>query len=689
MADLKSALLTLPDEAFFEIIRNYLGPVRTPFNKHDLVGRLEAFLRTEEIQQRIVSLVDDDDAELLTAIWFLGEPPVDELYAFFAGRRSYIELHQKLLNIEDRLLVYRDDDALRLTPALKPALERDVLCARRLFASRAATGAQLHPTPPWVTDALLISFYSYCVDESGLFRADGVVRKRAATALAAAIPELIVPSAGTDSPRVLLLARALRAVGALAVTGATTPVDSGWELLASLDATGRVAMLVAAVACDDRVDGTESAQTVPPAGTNDLAVAVEAVWNALPAGVAVDAACIERLLVALLPELPADRARRAREAMGLFGVLCFAEDGFCTPARRESPATAVQDTQAQDTQAQGPHSPPRIVVQPNFEVVMPQHIGFDDGLFVARIAALERHDTYPRFEITKPRVARVLQGGASAGQIVDRLRSIAPSVPQNVATTINSWSDEFESIRLVRGVVMTLSPTRRHVASHAHIVELIDRELAPGVYLISDANVERLRTALGDAGVEIVPEVARPRATRTAIATDPHPVSVDRRRLSSFTTIIASSSEEPARLGRREPSAQLKAALESADLSDDQRREMAARIDRKLIITAEQISPEVVRSERSEAKGFDYVGKVRLIEQAIRTGASHLETIERSADGEPIRRLVEPVEIRRTGDELILHGRELPGREPVELRIRKLGLVRRIRAGLVARARAQ
>ena len=37
------------------------------------------------------------------------------------------------------------------------------------------------------------------------------------------------------------------------------------------------------------------------------------------------------------------------------------------------------------------------------------------------------------------------------------------------------------------------------------------------------------------------------------------------------------------------------------------------------------------------------------------------------------------------GTELILAGEELPGRDRVELQVRKLGLVRRLRSGLVKR----
>ena len=58
----KSAFVTLPDSAFFDIVRNYLGDVSTPFNKHRLFDRLVSFLKKRETVRRIISLIDSDDA---------------------------------------------------------------------------------------------------------------------------------------------------------------------------------------------------------------------------------------------------------------------------------------------------------------------------------------------------------------------------------------------------------------------------------------------------------------------------------------------------------------------------------------------------------------------------------------------------------------------------------------------------
>ena len=120
-------------------------------------------------------------------------------------------------------------------------------------------------------------------------------------------------------------------------------------------------------------------------------------------------------------------------------------------------------------------------------------------------------------------------------------------------------------------------------------------------------------------------------------------------------------------------------------ISDEQREELAMRVKRKLILSADQLRADSLRTERTEARGLDYAGKVNIVERAIRGEDSLLEVIERTADGSPDRRLIEPQELDRSGTELFLVGDQLPGRETVRVPIRKLSLVRRIRAGLVRR----
>jgi hypothetical protein len=56
-------------------------------------------------------------------------------------------------------------------------------------------------------------------------------------------------------------------------------------------------------------------------------------------------------------------------------------------------------------------------------------------------------------------------------------------------------------------------------------------------------------------------------------------------------------------------------------ITKDQRDELSARIERRLILTDDQMDASSVRYEKLEARGLDYVGKNNIAKQAISTAA--------------------------------------------------------------------
>ena len=69
--DWKEALLRLPDRTFFDLMRLYLGEIKTPFNKQRLVEKLAGFLSKPEVQRIIVKSLDSLDILILTAVYCL------------------------------------------------------------------------------------------------------------------------------------------------------------------------------------------------------------------------------------------------------------------------------------------------------------------------------------------------------------------------------------------------------------------------------------------------------------------------------------------------------------------------------------------------------------------------------------------------------------------------------------------
>ena len=53
----RESLSLLPDNHFFDIIRIYLGEIKTPYNKQKLIEELSAFLRKDSNKQNIIRLI--------------------------------------------------------------------------------------------------------------------------------------------------------------------------------------------------------------------------------------------------------------------------------------------------------------------------------------------------------------------------------------------------------------------------------------------------------------------------------------------------------------------------------------------------------------------------------------------------------------------------------------------------------
>jgi hypothetical protein len=93
----------------------------------------------------------------------------------------------------------------------------------------------------------------------------------------------------------------------------------------------------------------------------------------------------------------------------------------------------------------------------------------------------------------------------------------------------------------------------------------------------------------------------------------------------------------------------------------------------------DQVSTANSRREKVEARGLDYLGKVKLIQQTVSSKSYHLEVVARDKKGAPLRYLVRPSRVDKTGKELLLVGNTIPDGEEIQLPVSKLSLVRKLR----------
>ncbi len=128
--------------------------------------------------------------------------------------------------------------------------------------------------------------------------------------------------------------------------------------------------------------------------------------------------------------------------------------------------------------------------------------------------------------------------------------------------------------------------------------------------------------------------------------------------------------------------AALRATLAASSRSAEERRELADRIERRLVLTERQIAMADPRPERLEAGGLDYLGKVRVVERALRAAGDRLEVLYRLPGAEPVRALLRPVRLDKNEKGLVLEAEDLGTGGPARVPLGAVSTVRRLRASL-------
>lgn len=678
--DWRSALLKLPDSVFFDIMRNYLGELKTPFNKHSLIDELSSFLRGSETRERLLRHIDDNDARVLTAVHVLNQPSLDRLFTFFEGSLSYLELHYLLLNLQERLLVFIQRESreqhLVLNPLLGPLLRERVIDPELLFPSRELEAGD--PIPVWPTEALLLALYSHLASRPDLLKSDGDIKKRAFDEIISVFPALV------DDNRAKTLLFALLRMGLLEnESGVVSPRHAAWNELALTDTASRRALVWTAVI------RTQAALEAHPASAPVMAES--------PGRLLEEEA---RMLMNFLANVPDGRAMSEIALQRLLGI--FLPESGSTRSEISSPSVAYlhrlsrlgllqrhthEDGDWYSINAYlraGDQTEPRpVVVEPNFQLTMKPSIGFADGLAIAATAEIRRFDVYPRYEMTKRSFVRRLELEGSADTTMELLERLGGEpLPQNVRFTLSSWEKEFRGVALHRGIVLTADPERRHLIEHSAAVRpWIRKTLAPGVYLLDENAVTEWSRALTRSGIDPVPQIQEARTSSVTPAF----------RRFGKPVILSYPASHPRPDGggeRGEASAdlveELNSQLDRLEIPADLSSELRARIAKKLILFPNQLEQSQPRAEKNEAKGLDYVGKVRLVEQALKSGSDLLEILERTSNGTTRRLLVRPSDLKKSGNDLVLQAHTLPENEQVQIRVRKIGLVRKLKSSLYA-----
>jgi hypothetical protein len=651
----KNWLLTLPETTFFGLARNYLGNLETPFSKHKLFDDLSAFLCRPPVQEALAASLDDLDHLILGIIDLLDTAPEAPILDVLTPRWSAWELRQRLTNLQERLLLFKDSrDIYRFTPLLEQMLREKTLDNSLLIpVEERSEGSE---EPPWLDSALLAAFRSYLRHTPPVLKSDGLWSKRSENDFAVFFPRFAeMPERGK------LFLTATAGEGLYEIRDSRWILaEHRWEALSNIPARERLFRLWA----------RGLTVSIPSGHQWPLSEAIR---------------LIKVLSASLDPRKLYPRESLIRIAqLGLTELRPRRQDIIHALGALTTLGLLVEETSELYglPREKGLTEPPAgsgVILHPNFELTIPVDLdtpgGLDFSLALKLTDSFElvRHDRIGQYHLSQESYSRG-RGVSGSGTTLQEIlaQAGAGTLPQNIAFSLDHWDRQLSSVRLLEGLILKISEEKiplfeKNPLLSPHILET----LAPGIYFLDPADRALWEPALLRMGITALPSVEKPSSGDSAMAAPNISPSPPVSALS-----LHRNPPPPLRSEGPEP---LLALVDGMPLNHDEKEELSDRIRKRVILFPEQLRADTVPREIREARGVDYQGKIRLIQEALSTGQEYLEVSWFTPEDEVVSRNLIPRHLLKEEEELILTGPliEEPGGKDFQIRVRKISRVRR------------
>ncbi|MEN6476800.1 MAG: helicase-associated domain-containing protein [Rectinema sp.] len=717
------------------LARNYLGSVRTPFDKRELIVRLESLLRRPETGTATVALLSRTDILILGSILLSGPIPEPALKGLFAGEFPLAELGSRLANLGDRLLVYRQEYAdgarVAITPFLVGVLAPIATDARLLFGpepgsaideSAASIAGRDRKAGAELASVGLkaLALFAFLTDHHGALRKDGSLSTRAAVAI-----RRICPDVGTQFAAALFgvltssgLVEGGRDEGRIDVDTLERIFWKNWESLA-----WRLALA--------RSGGDPSAAPV-------VAATLEPFFSR---GFLFSRQGLARLLrISCWRNGCAEDDPALVDAMLELGMIEAVDNGLqCRPEALVAPAKLAQQS---SSQANSTQDAAKLAQQSSSQVNSTQDTGrpilaaegsgilhlmpeasLQDRLFLISTARPVRLSGLWDFELDARSARRAFARGADAAGLIRALEKMeGRELPQALSFSLSSWEEEYRKLRLFRGSFLAVdAPTSEILEASGVAAALGAEKVSTGMYFLGNAPHERIEEALASIGMEIPP----------AIRTAKPPVAISRDSDLGDASALSWGNRNSERIrayGGKSGSArrptfdpgidiagsldggdrlahELKAILSGFAILPALKGDLEERIARKLVLDGDQLErlaglqarpksgggarePGAAKGTRRPAPflrdqiagAMDYQGKLRLIRQALKSPLDRIEVQWSPREGERRTAMLRPTGLEQNEKGHTLEAEDLGTGGPARIGVGAMSSVRLVRA---------
>ncbi len=619
--DWRESMAILNDDFFFEIARMYLGEIKTPFNKTDLIERISAFLRKEENKAKIISLLSNQDLKILLLVKTIPSCTRENILSFLKEEeKNSAIIFQQILNLEERLLLFSFSDKKNRTESIRinPLLENEIfpLLEKNILFPPSNT-EDLKSSEDYISPSFLAAYTSFVLTHSDLLKNDGSLKKHATKEA----QEIFADKAGI----IELLSKAFLNLQLIHQNDKGVFADyERLELFAKKKELEQVLYIATAAA------GHFSRRELQSRTQNLFDT-----LNALPPyGISLKNISKLSLLLKMekseggidFPSRFSLLMQKHSEDQDLqdSGIMEYIAEnanalGLLVPCGKNSQGEPLYLANKKILSATSITPPAEkkkcLSIDAGFSITIMPSLSLTQLLPLMLFLDIKHYDTAAVFEINRKSVIRAFDRGLQCKDITKELEKNSDfSLPQNLVFSLDEWQSSYNSATLYKGYVLKIKEEHAaRIKKSPSIAKKIQEELAPGVFLFNFESDDEAEQVLSKIGLDYIGKVRQ--AENQAQPAD-LPVL-------NLILPLGRENKEEAKYKPVSEKAQddfleaMKKNLEGMKMSQDQKEGLLNRIDRKVVINENQLVASSVRFEKLEAGGLDYAGKIHVAENAL------------------------------------------------------------------------
>ncbi len=624
------AISSLPDKQFFNTMRLYLGEIKTPYNKQRLTQQLAAFIKSPEHIKSLLTLLDRFDVTVLTAISLIPNATQETLVNFFHTEYSITEIYAEIINLIERLVIYKEkSDTGKEYIKINPLLRENLLpyLDSKLIFPDYVPATFSNEDIFTISPNLLAAFITYIRIRGISCKSDGTIKKNDKKRLDEIFP-------GKEN-FIQLLMNAFINLSLVYETedGKGYKIElSRIKKFAELSEIQQYTLLCAAAVSRFSKEGLKKeAQllidcltSIPENGLSRDSILRMAflVGTFTEDGSAIaHKSRFSRILEAARQEAGAEPEQNAELLdrmidcaleFGLLRKIGRTEDGIDLYISAKELIDASSSTLSSTQQA-----PKVLNIDSTYTVTLLPGLKLKELIPLTDFMFVKKCGVVTEFEITRQSVSEGFDNSINPEIIFERIENYSYyEIPQNLKINITEWYNSYSSAKLYYGYILKVTDNNiTFVEKNPNIQKYIKEKLTEGIYLLNLPAGTNISEFIEDSSLEFLGNV-KTSHTKSEFSTFPllrdghKPAVLESKRTIERKQTSITDADKLLKT--------LKACLKNMDMDKHTKESLEYRISNRLILSENQLRTASVRTEILEADGMDFAGKVHLIEAAVK-----------------------------------------------------------------------